>query len=81
MDLKNIFESIPNNLDEEVFELLLQNENIKIERIISKGHRSPESGWYDQKKSEWVIVCRFKFQVHHLKRYRKLLGVSGSLGT
>jgi len=58
MQLKNIFESIPDNLDEELFELLVQSENVKIERIISKGHRSPESGWYDQERNEWVIVLK-----------------------
>ena len=58
MPLKNIFESIPDNLDEEVFEQLIQSEHVKIERIISKGHRSPESGWYDQEQNEWVIVLK-----------------------
>ena len=58
MKLKNIFESIPDNLDEEIFELLVQSENVKIERIISKGHRSPKSGWYDQERSEWIIVLK-----------------------
>lgn len=58
MELKNIFESIPDNLDEEVFELLVQSKNVKIERIISKGHTSPESGWYDQERDEWVIVLK-----------------------
>ena len=58
MKLKNIFESIPDNLDEEIFELLVQSENVKIERIISKGHTSPESGWYDQERNEWVIVLK-----------------------
>ena len=58
MQLKNIFESIPDNLDEEIFELLVKSESVKIERIISKGHRSPESGWYDQGRNEWVIVLK-----------------------
>ena len=58
MQLKNIFESIPDNLDEEIFEQLVQGEHVKIERIISKGHRSPESGWYDQEQNEWVIVLK-----------------------
>jgi len=46
MDIKpgNIFKSIPENLDNEVFDLLIQNENVKIERIVSKGHTSPASG-------------------------------------
>ena len=58
MKLKNIFESIPDNLDEEIFEQLAQSDNVKIERIISKGHKSPESGWFDQEKNEWVIVLK-----------------------
>lgn len=58
MKLKNIFESIPDNLEEEIFEQLLQSEHVKIERIISKGHRSPESGWHNEEKNEWVIVLK-----------------------
>ena len=58
MESENIFESIPKNLDQEVFELLVQSENVKIERIISKGHTSPETGWHDQEKNEWVIVLK-----------------------
>ena len=55
---ENIFESIPDDLTEEIFEPLLQGKNIKIERIISNGHTSPESGWYDQEQNEWIIVLK-----------------------
>ncbi len=58
MELKNIFESIPDHLDEEIVEVLVQSDQVKIERIISKGHRSPESGWYDQERNEWVIMLK-----------------------
>ncbi len=58
MKLENIFDSIPDNLDNEVFDQLLQNEQIKIERIISKGHSSPKSGWYNQDKNEWIIILK-----------------------
>jgi len=47
---------MPANLPKEVFETLLDNEHVKIERIVSKGHTSPESGWYDQVQHEWVIL-------------------------
>lgn len=53
---KNIFESIPKDLSNEVFEEIVSNENVKIERIISYGHSSPKEGWYDQEQNEWVIV-------------------------
>jgi cupin 2 domain-containing protein len=29
---------------------------VRIERIVSSGQTSPESGWYDQNENEWVIV-------------------------
>ena len=56
--MNNIFNAIPGNLEAEVFEQLLANDGITIERIISKGHKSPESGWYDQDENEWVIVLK-----------------------
>lgn len=54
--MNNIFDSIPTDLSSEVFEDLVTSEKVKIERIISKGHSSPDVGWYDQEQSEWVIV-------------------------
>jgi len=52
----NIFSSLSAKLEHESFEELLRNKNIKIKRIVSQGHTSPENGWYDQKENEWVIV-------------------------
>jgi len=47
---------MPENIEDELFDTLLQTNNLKIERIVSKGHTSPESGWYDQAQHEWVIL-------------------------
>lgn len=54
----NIFEQLPDDLRDEVFETLVHGENIRIKRIVSKGHTSPDTGWYDQDQNEWVIVLR-----------------------
>jgi cupin 2 domain-containing protein len=59
----NIFKQIPENLKDELFEDIIKTDNLKIERIISYGHTSPKSGWYESKENEWVIV---------LKRIRKI---------
>ena len=56
--MNNIFDAIPNDIGDEVFDTLIENTNIKIERIVSRGHHSPMSGWYDQDKNEWVIVLK-----------------------
>ncbi len=60
MKSKNIYKSIPNDSNKEIFEELLKTNNVTIERIISAGHRSPDSGWYDQENNEWVIVLKGK---------------------
>lgn len=54
----NIFSDIPDNIPEEIIETIVSSEKMSIERIISKGHRSPEGFWYDQEKNEWVILLK-----------------------
>jgi len=56
MEISNIFKSIPKHFDKEIFDLIVQKGDLKIERIVSKGHVSPDNEWYDQEKDEWVIV-------------------------
>lgn len=56
----NIFSKIPKQLKEEFFEDLLVSENLKIERIVSYGHTTKESEWYDQDTNEWVILLQGK---------------------
>ena len=52
----NLFESIPEQLPEELVEVLAESTNVRIERIVSDGHASRESFWYDQEQHEWVLV-------------------------
>lgn len=54
--LKNIFDNIPDKLEEELFEDIITNKNFKLERIISDGHTTPKDFWYDQDKNEFVMV-------------------------
>ena len=55
---KNLLKNIPKDLPGELFETLVNTDNIHIQRIVSKGHISPEQGWYDQKLNEWVLVLK-----------------------
>ncbi|MDX1587780.1 MAG: cupin domain-containing protein [Oleiphilaceae bacterium] len=54
--MKNLLSSLPASLDQEVFESVLEADGVRIERILSRGHASPETGWYDQSENEWVLV-------------------------
>ena len=54
----NLFAQIPEDLPEEVIQPLLSTPGLRIERIISQGHASPEGFWYDQEEHEWVLLLR-----------------------
>ena len=54
--MKNLFSSIPDTIEEELFEDLLKSKDVRIERILSKGQASPMEGWFNQEEHEWVIV-------------------------
>jgi len=58
MQTTNIFQNIPTQLPNEVFEEILCKDSMKIERIISKGHITPKDEWYNQDNDEWVIVLQ-----------------------
>lgn len=52
----NIFSVLPDDPAKESIEEVLRHDGIRIERIVSRGHASPDSGWYDQQENEWVVV-------------------------
>ncbi|MEW6652933.1 MAG: cupin domain-containing protein [Bacteroidota bacterium] len=53
---KNIFDELPKDLQEEVFEKITEGKDFLLERIISGGHSSPPNFWYEQEKNEFVIL-------------------------
>jgi cupin 2 domain-containing protein len=54
----NLFE-LPDSLpDAEVFESLIPDRGVLIERIISRGQATPKGSWYDQKRDEWVALLQ-----------------------
>lgn len=56
--MTNLYDDIPAALPQEVFTELLKSGSVRIERILSLGQASPESGWYDQDEHEWVLVLQ-----------------------
>ncbi len=54
--MANILANIPDHLPAELFETLVRTDGVHIERIVSRGHRSPEKGWHDQDRNEWVLL-------------------------
>lgn len=62
----NLFAGVPTNPPEEVFSPLYESAGVRVERIVSHGHASPEGFWYDQPRAEWVVVlagaARLRFE-------------------
>jgi cupin 2 domain-containing protein len=54
----NLFDHIPDSLEDEEVLPLLAASNVRIERIVSTGQASPPGFWYDQPEHEWVVVLR-----------------------
>jgi cupin 2 domain-containing protein len=57
-DVKNLFADVPAKLKDELIETVLQTSAFRIERIVSRGHCSPDGFWYDQHENEWVILLQ-----------------------
>ena len=55
--MNNLFANI-SDLPEELTEVLAESNSIRIERIVSHCHISPEDFWYDQDENEWVVVLK-----------------------
>ncbi len=62
----NLFADLPAPLPHELMTTLLDAAGVRIERIVSHGHASPEGFWYDQDLHEWVVVlagaARLRFE-------------------
>ena len=56
--MDNIFEKIPEEIKEEVFEVLVSAEHVRIERIVSEGQVTPAGEWLSQDEREWVILVQ-----------------------
>ena len=54
----NLLADLPNRLPKELVQTLVRAPDVRIERIISHGHASPEGFWYDQGQNEWVVVLK-----------------------
>jgi len=61
--LKNILKNIKPTSEKELIDVLLKDENILIEHIVSYGFPSPEGIWYNQEKKEWVVLLTGKAEI------------------
>ncbi|NOT11485.1 MAG: cupin domain-containing protein [Methylococcaceae bacterium] len=75
--LNNLLAAIPDYLPEELFELIHQNKHVRIERIVSKGHSTPDGQWFDQGWDEWVLLLQGQAQLTYHQVDKPFLLKSG----
>lgn len=56
--MSNLFADIPYRVPKELVQTILNKPNVRIERIVSRGHVSPEGFWYDQDQHEFVVLLQ-----------------------
>lgn len=54
----NLLKALPADLPDELFTILAEADGVRIERIVSTGHASPEGFWYDQDWAEFVLLVQ-----------------------
>ncbi len=56
--MQNLLSNLPANLPDELTTVIQEGHGVRIERIVSTGHRSPDGFWYDQPEHEWVMILQ-----------------------
>jgi cupin 2 domain-containing protein len=56
--MPNLLAALPPPGPEEAFETLLETAALRVERIVSHGHASPEGFWYEEDRGEWVMLLQ-----------------------
>jgi cupin 2 domain-containing protein len=56
--MNNLFLDIPPAAAEEFLETLATGRGLRVERIVSRGHHAPATGWFDQEQDEFVVLLR-----------------------
>lgn len=58
----NLLQDIPGDMPEEIFASLgggpSTTQDVRVDRIVSRGQASPEGYWYDQDEDEFILVVQ-----------------------
>ena len=58
LSVKNLFMDIPREMPAEICTAIVNADDVRIERIVSRGQASPQGFWYDQEPNEWVLLVK-----------------------
>jgi cupin 2 domain-containing protein len=58
MTVKNLFADTPAEMPDEICTSIVRTDDVRVERIVSRGQASPPGFWYDQETDEWVLLLK-----------------------
>jgi cupin 2 domain-containing protein len=56
--MENLFADLPARLPAERFDVLVETDALRLERIVSTAHATSPGQWDEQPRAEWVAVLR-----------------------
>ena len=71
--MANLFEDLPAEAREEVFDSILESTEFKLERIVSSGQSTPAGKWLQQDRHEWVILLQGESELAFREGERSVL--------
>ncbi len=79
--MEDNFFKIPDSLPKEfeLFQPLVSNENILIERIISSGQNTPLGQWLEDDRNEWVLLLQGESEILFENGTNKVLNTGDHL--
>jgi len=75
----NLLDNIPFTSKNEIFNTIISNDNIKIERIISYGQTTPKDYWYNQEEDEFVLILKGDAKIQYDDGSIHILNTNDSL--
>ena len=71
--VQNIFQNLPEfPQKDEIFETILEAQQIKIEKIVSTGQTSPTGFWYEQQHNEFILLLSGEAELEFEEQVIKL---------
>lgn len=55
---QSLLKNLPETLKEEAFKTLLERPGLRLEQILSLGHRTPDGEWLLGNEDEWVLLLK-----------------------
>ena len=78
-EIFSFLKDIPNSSKDEIFETIVSNDNIKIERIISYGQITKKDFWYNQDDDEFIYIIQGESKIKYDDGTVHILNTNDSL--